>query len=122
MSETKISPELAESVAAYIESVKANMPPCLIRSAVIKNQFKREKFSSSQIAAFNYVDLVAFLIWYDNSSIVYENDQLYLKSNRKCVVKPEGIYDLSTLVRFAPIPALIPFFRRIFFATYPYTR
>ena len=111
MSETKLSPELAESVAAYIESVKANMPPCLIRSAVIKNQFKREKFSSSQIAAFNYVDLVAFLIWYDNSSIVYENDQLYLKSNRKCVVKPEGIYDLSTLVRFAPIPALMMFYR-----------
>ena len=111
MSETKISPELAESVAAYIESVKANMPPCLIRSAVIKNQFKREKFSSSQIAAFNYVDLVAFLIWYDNSSLVYENDQLYLKSNRQCVVKPEGIYDLSTLVRFAPIPALMMFYR-----------
>ena len=63
MSETKLSPELAESVAAYIESVKANMPPCLIRSAVIKKQFKREEFSSSQIAAFNYVDLVAFLIY-----------------------------------------------------------
>ncbi len=111
MSETKLSTELAESVAAYIESVKANMPPCLIRSAINKNQFKREKFSSSEIAAFNYVDLVAFLIWYDSSSLVYENDQLYLKSNRKCVVKPEGIYDLSTLAMFNPIAALMVFYR-----------
>ena len=110
MSETKLSTELTESVAAYIESVKANMPHCLIRSAIIRNQFERKKFSSSEIAAFNCVDLVAFLIWYDNSSLVYENDQLYLKSNRKCVVKPEGIYDLSTLQMFNPIAALMVFY------------
>jgi hypothetical protein len=114
------------AVAAYVKRVEANMPQCLIKNRIINNQFERNKFSPSEIAAFNYVDLISFLVWYDNSSLVYLHRQLYLKSNPKCVVKPEGIYDLSTMAMFRPLAALTVFYdmskEAACFAIYTFSR
>ena len=126
MSENSFNPAVMNAVAAYIKRVEANMPQCLIKNGIINNKFERKKFSPSEIAAFNYVDLISFLVWYDNSSLVYLHRQLYLKSNPKCVVKPEGIYDLSTMAMFRPLAALKFFYgmskEAACFAIYTFSR
>ena len=126
MSDTNYSAELLENFSTYVKRLKINIPPCLIKDAIIKNQFERKTLSPSEKAALNYVDCIAFLFWYDESNLIMKHRQLYLKSNPKCIVKPEGIYDLSTMSMFSPIAALMVFYgmssEAAYFALYQFSR
>ncbi len=87
---------LKSKLVVNIPSVnRIDKPKNTITERVNNNQFPKPHYSSRDIDKLNAVDLTHLLVWWDESSLVYEADHLKLANNKDCIVYSEGVYNTN---------------------------
>jgi four helix bundle protein len=62
------------------------------KARLFKNQFYKPHYLPRDIEQLKAVDNIHALAWYDENALSYEEDRLFFKDHKYCIIYSEGVY------------------------------
>jgi hypothetical protein len=62
------------------------------KARLFKNQFSKPHYLPRDIEQLKAVDNIHALVWYDENALSYEEDRLFFKDHKYCIIYSEGVY------------------------------
>ena len=81
-----------------------------IKATALNNRFKHKHITPMMVDKANTANLIQLLIWWDESTIVYENRQFLLSEDKHCVIYDDMLYNHYTGETFNPLNVLMVYY------------